>query len=294
VAEFAIDVSFVNPLHGWLLCTGVGGAGNENRAILETTDGGQIWTTVAEASLGGQSSSGLTTSGYPTGLSFLPDGHGWMWADRAVGIEATTDGGRSWHVVGTVPNGASTSIGSVAFVSDTTGFALLTNGDEQGTQLIGTLDGGRTWRVVSSWSSVASPSGTVIAQGTDAGTSWVLVAHTSNDVGFSLEVDVLGQAGASGVLQGPSGRVPKLSASSVPLGAGPDGKTLVFGFVALPASSVHIEPTGEIGTLYPIPGQGRLMAFVVVAANSSSATIVAEDEGGKILAEEPLVRPTPG
>ena len=209
-----------------------------------------------------------------------------MWADRAVGIEATTDGGRSWRVVGTVPNGASTSIGSIAFVSDTRGFALLANGDERAAQLIKTLDGGGSWRVVSSWP-YEGTAGTFIARGTNAGTSWVLAARQSKDGGISLEVDLPGQ-GVGGVLAGPSGEVPDLWVSSVPLGTGSDSRTLVFGFVAARVSSVHIEPTHEIGRLYRVPGQRHLMAFVVVARHSSSATIVAEDEGGTFLAQQPV------
>jgi hypothetical protein len=286
VAPMATDVSFVSPARGWLLCTGEGSAGNENRVVLETSDGGGTWTKVAEAILGERTASGLTSSEYPTGISFVDEGHGWMWADRAVGIEATTDGGRSWRVVGTVPNGASTSIGSVEFVSDSTGFALLANGDQQATQLIQTLDGGRNWRVVSSWPYEA-PTGTVIARGRNAGTSWMLAAHESKDGGISLEVDLPGQ-GVGGVLPGPTGEVPDLWVSSVPLGTGSDSRTLVFGFVAARVSSVHIEPTHEIGKLYRVPGQRHLMAFVVVARHSSSATIVAEDEGGMFLAQQPL------
>ncbi len=146
----ATDVSFVGPAHGWLLCTGEGGAGNEGRAILETTDGGGTWSTVAEA-IGGPASGGLTTSGYPNGISFLPDGHGWMWADRGVGLEMTTDGGHSWHIVGIVPNGADESMGSAWFLSDTAGFAILSNGNSQANQLIQTFDGGQTWRAIHAW-----------------------------------------------------------------------------------------------------------------------------------------------
>ena len=149
-APTATDVSFVSAHRGWLLCTGEGSAGNEGRAILETADGGGTWSTVAEATAG-PSSSGLTTSGYPTGIFFLPDGHGWMWAERGVGIEATTDGGRSWRVAGTVPNGADTSMRSAWFLSDTAGFAVLMNGNAQASQLIETLDGGRTWHVIHAW-----------------------------------------------------------------------------------------------------------------------------------------------
>jgi hypothetical protein len=290
LAATATDVSFLSLTRGWLLCTGAGGAGIENRAILETTDAGRTWTIVAEANLGGRSSSGLTAPGYPNGIAFLPDGHGWMWAERSVGIEATTDGGHSWHVVGKVPNGASTSIGSVTFVSDTTGFALLANGDEQANQVIGTLDGGRTWHVVTSWayeSASPTPSRTVIAHGTDAGIAWSLAASKGNDGGISLELDLPGHA-AAGHLQGPNGQIPDLWISSVPLETGTNAKTLVFGYVAVRVSSVHIEPTGEIGAVYVIPGQRQVMAFVLVAGHSSNATIVAEDEGGSILAQEPV------
>ena len=175
LAATATDLSFVSPGRGWLLCSGVAGAGNANRAILETTDGGRTWTTVAGAGLGGQSASGLTTSGYPDRLTFLADGHGWMSAERKVGIDVTTDGGRSWNSLGKVPNGASTAIGSLSFVSGSNGFALLSNGDERATQLIASHDGGRTWGGVASWpyeSSSASPSRTVLAHGTDAGAAW--------------------------------------------------------------------------------------------------------------------------
>jgi photosystem II stability/assembly factor-like uncharacterized protein len=150
-AAVATAVSFVSPTQGWLLCTGQMGAGNADRAIMQTTDGGRTWSTVAQALLGGPTSGRLTTSGYPTGIFFLPDGHGWMWAERGVGIQVTTDGGRSWLTRGTVPNGADTSMSSTRILSDRTGLALLTNGNDQATQLIDTFDGGRTWRVIHSW-----------------------------------------------------------------------------------------------------------------------------------------------
>jgi len=153
-ADTATDVSFVSPLHGWLLCTGMGGAGNENRAVLETTNGAATWNAVAGAMLSGPTTgSGMSVAGYPTGIAFLADGHGWMWSDRAEGLLATDDGGHSWHVAGHVPDGASTTIGSAWFLSDTVGFAVLSNGDAQATQLIETGEGGQTWHVVHSWPS---------------------------------------------------------------------------------------------------------------------------------------------
>jgi photosystem II stability/assembly factor-like uncharacterized protein len=150
--SLAIDVSFVNPARGWLLCTGEGAGGNESRAIMETTDGGSTWSTVAVAALESPSSSGFTSSGDPTGIFFLPDGHGWMWVEGGGGgMEVTADGGRSWHLVGTVPNGSDQSMGSAQFLSDTMGFAVISNGNDQANQLIETDDGGRTWHVIHDW-----------------------------------------------------------------------------------------------------------------------------------------------
>jgi hypothetical protein len=148
-APTGVDVSFVEPQRGWLLCAGPGGAGNANRAVL-AYDGAR-WHVVSQAVLGGPRSGGLTSAGYPIGIDFLSDGHGWMWSNRAVGLLATTDAGVSWHRVGDVPNGASTAIGSVWFLPDATGFAILDNGDAHVTQLIETTNGGRTWRVVQQW-----------------------------------------------------------------------------------------------------------------------------------------------
>jgi hypothetical protein len=43
-----------------------------------------------------------------------------------------------------------------------------------------------------------------------------------------------------------------------------------------------------------IPGETQVMAFAVVGAPSSNATVVAEDEGGAILAQEPIQPPSGG
>ena len=134
--------------------------------------------------------------------------------------------------------------------------------------------------------------GKVIARGTSAGIRWD-VSASENKGAVSLRVDLPGQAIGVGVPRGPKGQVPVLSPESVPLGAGPGSRLLVFGFVSHGVSSVHMEPTHEIGKLYPIPGHRGLMAFVVVAARSQKAIVVAEDEGGKILAQAPARLPTP-
>jgi hypothetical protein len=137
-----------------------------------------------------------------------------------------------------------------------------------------------------------SPSGTVLARGTNAGTSWIVTVDNHKGQ-VSLNVGLPGQGIGIGVPRGPGGQVPVLSPESVPLGSGPGTRVLVFGFVSHRVSSVHIEPTHEIATIYPIPGQRQLMAFLVVTGRSSNAMVVAENEGGKVLAQEPVGPPTP-
>jgi hypothetical protein len=138
---------------------------------------------------------------------------------------------------------------------------------------------------------IPSPSGTLIAQGTDAGTHWVVTARKDRGGGVSLEVELPGQGIGIGVPRGPGGRVPVLSSQSAPLGSGAGRKLLVFGFVSHRVSSVHIEPTHQIGAVYPLSGERRLQAFVVVTTPKAHASVVAENEGGKILARNPLGSP---
>jgi photosystem II stability/assembly factor-like uncharacterized protein len=152
-ASTATDISFPAPGTGWLLCTGEGGAGNEQRAVLETTDSGGTWAIVAASSLGGPGRSGLTTSGYPTGVTFDVTGAGWMWQDRGT-VLATGDGGRTWRSIGmSQPDvNAVTSIWFPRTPSSTTqgrGFALRSRGDV--TELLVTSDGGNTWEQIARW-----------------------------------------------------------------------------------------------------------------------------------------------
>ena len=135
--------------------------------------------------------------------------------------------------------------------------------------------------------SVQPPPGKTLAQGTSAGVHWAVVVRSGRS-GPTLEVDLPGQGVGISVPRSPSGQVPLLSPQSLPLGKGPAAKRLVFGFVSARVSSVHIEPTHEIGKLYPISGERKLMAFVVVTRAHRNASVVAENEGGKVLVREPL------
>ena len=138
--------------------------------------------------------------------------------------------------------------------------------------------------------------GTPVARGTTAGQAWVVSVEGSGG-GLSVSAETGGQGVGIGVAQSPTGRLAPLSVSALPLGRGPGVPHVAFGLVSASVSSVHIEPTHEIGKLYPIRGHRQMQAFVVIVDSlRPGATVVAEDEGGKILAQEPLgaqAAPTP-
>jgi hypothetical protein len=140
---------------------------------------------------------------------------------------------------------------------------------------------------------VASPSGTVIAQGSTAGVHWILTANTNRDGSVTLEVTMPGQGFGIGVPRGPGGQTPIMSPQSIPLGNGAGAKVLLFGFVSRRVSSVHVEPGHEIGTVSPIPAEQQLQAFIVVVGRDRNATVVAEDAAGKVLARQSIGPPNP-
>jgi hypothetical protein len=92
------SLSFVSARHGWLLCTSQPGAGMQPKAVFETRNGGTGWRLVADASFTriGRNRGGLSTGGYPYGLSFEPGGHGLLWQARG-DTYSSRDGGRHWR-----------------------------------------------------------------------------------------------------------------------------------------------------------------------------------------------------
>ncbi|MFZ5815955.1 MAG: hypothetical protein ACOY93_11700 [Bacillota bacterium] len=95
--------------------------------------------------------------------SFLPDGHGWLWAGapRDPGTKApiagqlhlTADGGESWAIAEPDPTlqgllDKGYNIGRLDFVTPETGWALLTAPGPYPPRLLRTTDGGRTWTIL--------------------------------------------------------------------------------------------------------------------------------------------------
>jgi photosystem II stability/assembly factor-like uncharacterized protein len=107
---------------------GVVGVGQQGATVL-SDDAGQTFPTVSSPGLTGFDATGALTAGRAPGSAYLPGGAGT--------IAATTDSGAQWSQL-RVPT--SQDVESVAFGSDTTGFAL----DAAGT-LRRTTDGGVSW-----------------------------------------------------------------------------------------------------------------------------------------------------
>ena len=153
VAPLAADgVSFADHLHGWVACTGLGEAGNSDKAVVATDDGGRTWHVLASA---------YPVQGFPAprtgsipdldalwGIAMRANGTGliWMPLGGADGTWRTADGGRTWTDIqmGALPG----AFGALAgwLVDDRTWFLVLdTTGLDQ---VVRSTDAGRTWQPV--------------------------------------------------------------------------------------------------------------------------------------------------
>jgi hypothetical protein len=124
----------------WMICASQASAGSQAKALYRSRDGGLDWALSAAANApvlsGGKvlgAAGGLPTAGYVTpyalgheNLAVLTSSDAWLFPDRS-GVFATTDGGRTWHVV---PGLAKTGLvaggtGNVVFVDATHGWVCV-------------------------------------------------------------------------------------------------------------------------------------------------------------------------
>lgn len=121
-------LSFATATRGWVVCTTQATAGFQGKAIWMTSDGGSHWTLEGRTHPIGppepkQQVGNLPGFGYPTGASFLADGHGWLLQTRGYML-VTTDGGHTWEQSPlTKPDTIAAQSADV--LSDKLGFVLL-------------------------------------------------------------------------------------------------------------------------------------------------------------------------
>lgn len=149
----ADGVSFTDRLHGWVSCTGLGEAGNSDKAVVATSDGGHHWHVLAAA---------YPVQGYPApnvgsipeldalwGIAMRANGTGlvWMPIGGADGTWRTADGGRTWTDLQMGANPG--DFGALAgwLVNDRTWFLLL-DATPPGEQIVRSTDAGRSWQPV--------------------------------------------------------------------------------------------------------------------------------------------------
>lgn len=136
----------------WVACIGQGGAGNEDKAIYRTENGGKTWeegaATVFIATHQKQHG-GIEEYGYPSGLAFAPGGWGLLTESRGT-LYVTRDGGVRFRAEPKVARPEVDFAGGAAAFRGGIGYVLLADGRQP--RLIETHDFGRTWQVVRRWS----------------------------------------------------------------------------------------------------------------------------------------------
>jgi photosystem II stability/assembly factor-like uncharacterized protein len=146
-----VYVDLVTPRLGWVVCVGQGGAGNEEKAVFRTADGGDTWRPGAEMVVVPRlrARGGLGSYGYPQGIAFARDGFGLLWESRGT-LYVTRDAGLNWTAKPKVAQPELDFGGGAAAFARGRGLVLLGRGDGAA-RLLATHDYGRSWVLVHRW-----------------------------------------------------------------------------------------------------------------------------------------------
>ena len=158
---FPRQISFIDPLHGWVLAAvrPPGGAA-EPVGVFRTTDGGKTWANVATVLFADSTPPGrLPYGGQKSGMRFLDASTGWVTgtvsSSNLAWLYVTHDGGSTWHQQSLLmPPGVPTSqllLLSPTFFSPVNGFlpvifSNVNTDSEIATAIYATHDGGKTWQ----------------------------------------------------------------------------------------------------------------------------------------------------
>jgi hypothetical protein len=149
---WSASVSFVSAEHGWLLCTGQPGAGNQAKAIYETTSAGSHWKRLVNVQFepGNLRAGGLSGFGYPGGISFAPGGRGLLWEGRGP-TYLTTNKGRTWKPVSVTSPEIRTGQSGWQVSRRLAYLLVQDSGRRLDYELLRTVNQGRRWRLVHVW-----------------------------------------------------------------------------------------------------------------------------------------------
>lgn len=137
------------------LCVGQPGVGNQGKEIWSSSDLGGSWARLISVGLPGQShirDGGISSYGYPQGLSLSSAGTGVMWEGRGT-TYLTHNAGQTWRPLSSITRPEANFGQSSSTVDATTAFLLQTAGlpHPPAMELLVTHDGGSTWARVHGW-----------------------------------------------------------------------------------------------------------------------------------------------
>lgn len=137
-------ISFTDELNGWAICGGVPGAGNQNKWLFRTADGGHNWELFGASSLRSETPAApgqIPTYGYVSDIAFV-DAKGWMATTRG-GLYSSKDGGITWDFLPTALYCGDWFTSNPQLLSPSVGYLIDSCGRR--TVLFGTQDGGTRW-----------------------------------------------------------------------------------------------------------------------------------------------------
>jgi photosystem II stability/assembly factor-like uncharacterized protein len=141
----------------WVWTQSASGATGSHQAILRTADGGKSWANVTPGGLGV-----IRGDAYMGSVDVLNNSDAWIVhggvSSHAQTLEFTTNAGRTWASMGTLPSGC-----TVQFVSRAQGWCTQYNGaaGSMGVKIFHTRDGGWTWQLLSRSYVNTDPKGTL-------------------------------------------------------------------------------------------------------------------------------------